>query len=302
MAYKVLAVDDEPSNLHVIRSILNDEYTLLFAKEGERALLMAREQQPDIILLDVIMPGMNGYELCQALKQDPDTRDIPVVFVSSLDENQSEIDGLRCGAVEFLHKPVSPELVRSRIQNILERNRYSDTMRNIQLLVDHIGRENGCSQSDHEQSIRLAELTQLLAAEYGLPSERVEDIRLAIPLACLNSLREISGVGDAPDTDSTVTLSEGFLKRTCELLRYRDEKWDPGRHDMIPDEVWLYQLATALDSGIWNQPDSLSNNIEQSFDRVASSRKLVLPDKVLSLFDDSRSKIINYFQMLNQHH
>ncbi|MCW9010103.1 response regulator, partial [Marinobacter sp.] len=77
----LLLVDDEPANLQVLRNVLSDHYRLLFAKDGERALELARSEKPDLVLLDVMMPGMSGYEVCKTLKAGQDTRAIPVIFV-----------------------------------------------------------------------------------------------------------------------------------------------------------------------------------------------------------------------------
>ncbi|MFV0421557.1 hybrid sensor histidine kinase/response regulator [Oleidesulfovibrio sp.] len=116
----ILAVDDIPANLSVLHGILSDEFTLLTATNGKDALeLAAGENPPDLILLDVMMPGMDGYQVCRALKQLPATKNIPIIFVTSLDDADNEDKGLRLGAVDYVLKPFSPLVIKARVQTHL---------------------------------------------------------------------------------------------------------------------------------------------------------------------------------------
>lgn len=122
---RILLVDDAPENLHALISMLRDDYTLLAATRGARALELATSQpQPDLILLDVRMPEMDGYEVLRRLKSNPQTRDIPVIFVTALSESSDEATGLRLGAADYITKPVNPELLRLRVLTQLELQRY----------------------------------------------------------------------------------------------------------------------------------------------------------------------------------
>lgn len=113
---KILAVDDEPNNLQVLRQILKDHYQVIFANSGEKALEAAAKHQPNLILLDIMMPAMDGYEVCKRLKADPATKDIPVIFVTAMSEEESEVKGFDVGAVDYIQKPVSAPLVLRRVQ------------------------------------------------------------------------------------------------------------------------------------------------------------------------------------------
>lgn len=114
----VLIVDDHPENLVVLGGLLADEHTVRAAKDGERALELARRLPlPDLVLLDIMMPGMDGLEVLRRLRADPLTRDIPVVFVSALDGDADEEAGLALGAADYIHKPLRPAVVRQRVRN-----------------------------------------------------------------------------------------------------------------------------------------------------------------------------------------
>ena len=117
---KVLIVDDEPENIQLLMEALKHEYIITAAKTGEKALKLAGSNQPDIILLDIMMPGMDGYEVCRGLKANDQTRDIPVIFVTALNTTQDEVKGLECGAVDYISKPFKPAIVRARLKNHLE--------------------------------------------------------------------------------------------------------------------------------------------------------------------------------------
>jgi len=116
----VLVVDDAPMNIDVLAGILQDEYHVKAATSGERALKIARsDTPPDIILLDVMMPEIDGHEVCRRLQADELTQDIPVIFVTAMGEAEEETAGLEMGAVDYIIKPVSPSIVKARVRNQL---------------------------------------------------------------------------------------------------------------------------------------------------------------------------------------
>ena len=116
----VLVVDDAPANIHVVNEILHDTYKVRIATNGAKGLeLAAGTPGPDLILLDVIMPGMDGYEVCARLKASPATRDIPVIFLTGQTETADETRGFEVGAVDYIHKPFSPAVVAARVHTHL---------------------------------------------------------------------------------------------------------------------------------------------------------------------------------------
>ena len=115
----ILAVDDAPENLDVIKSILVPEYTMMAAINGTMALKIAQARMPDLILLDVMMPEMDGYEVCRQLKSNVKTSAIPVIFVTAMEQTTDQTKGLELGAVAYVMKPVDPALLRECIKKQL---------------------------------------------------------------------------------------------------------------------------------------------------------------------------------------
>jgi sigma-B regulation protein RsbU (phosphoserine phosphatase) len=117
---KILVVDDERLNINVLVDLLKPDYKMMAAKNGEQALKAVRiANPPDLILLDIMMPEMDGYEVCRRLKADEATRDIPVIFVTAMGETSDETKGLEVGAVDYLTKPISPPIVQARVKTHL---------------------------------------------------------------------------------------------------------------------------------------------------------------------------------------
>ncbi len=125
----VLIVDDVPKNLQVLGSVLkNDGHRVAFAKSGEAALEYVAQSQPDLILLDIMMPGMDGYEVCRRLKTDPVTKNIPVIFISALSEDEDEYLGFELGGIDYITKPFNPKIVNVRVKMHLQLKRKTDML------------------------------------------------------------------------------------------------------------------------------------------------------------------------------
>jgi putative two-component system response regulator len=126
----VLVVDDAPDNLTLMSGLLKDHYKVKVANGGEKALKIAQSgSPPDLILLDILMPGMTGYEVCERLTADPATRDIPIIFLTAKAEVEDEQAGLEMGAVDYITKPVSPPIVLARVKNHLALKAHADFLR-----------------------------------------------------------------------------------------------------------------------------------------------------------------------------
>lgn len=127
----LLAIDDVEENLELLDDYLCKEYDVQFALSGAEGLLLARRKQPDLILLDVMMPGMDGYEVCAALKSEPILCDIPVIFLTAKESLDSESNAFAAGAVDFVHKPINPVVLRARVLTHIRLKRYIDELRTL---------------------------------------------------------------------------------------------------------------------------------------------------------------------------
>ncbi|WP_340676786.1 diguanylate cyclase [Paraglaciecola sp.] len=128
---KILVVDDQPINIQTIYNILAQDYVVLAATSGEDAIEVCGENLPDLILLDVLMPGMTGLELCQQLKMQAETKDIPVIFVTSFNQQHEEDECWRCGGIDFITKPVNPMTLKNRVKAHLTLKFQKDMLLNM---------------------------------------------------------------------------------------------------------------------------------------------------------------------------
>ena len=126
---RLLVVDDQPVNIQALYQAFSADHQVLMATNGEQALKIAVSKQPDLVLLDVMMPGMDGHEVCHRLKADESTRDIPVIFVTAHSDEASETLGLEMGAVDFISKPINTKIVRARVKTQLTLKAQADLLR-----------------------------------------------------------------------------------------------------------------------------------------------------------------------------
>ena len=130
----ILLVDDVPANLSLLSGILREDYRIQLATSGAKALELVAASAPDLILLDVMMPDMDGHEVCKRLKSDPDTRDIPVLFVTAQHQVEDEELGLTLGAMDYIHKPISPPIIKARVRNHIALKLQTDTLKRLSLM------------------------------------------------------------------------------------------------------------------------------------------------------------------------
>lgn len=200
--WKVLVVDDEPNNLTLLGQILQDQYQLSFATDGKKAISAAMKLSPDIILLDVMMPGMNGYEVCRQLKSDDRTAKIPVIFITALGEAQHEQRGFEAGGVDYITKPISGPIVQARVathlalydqQCLLEQmvSKRTDELKQALCKIetcslDSILRLTKAAEFKDEDTgdhiLRMSQYSAALARQLGLGEDRVKSILYSSPM------------------------------------------------------------------------------------------------------------------------
>ncbi len=125
---RILVVDDSAENIDILVSLFKDDYMVAAARDGEKALKMATKTPPDLILLDIIMPHMDGYEVCRKLKESEATRNIPVIFITALSEALDEVKAFSIGAVDFISKPFQPIVVKARVNTHMNLKMKSDML------------------------------------------------------------------------------------------------------------------------------------------------------------------------------
>lgn len=191
----ILVVDDAPENIDVMVGILGCDYHVKAAINGPRAIALAQQTNPDLILLDVMMPDMDGYEVCRQLKADPRTAAIPVIFVTARTDVQDESLGFSLGAADYIAKPVSPPIVMARVKTQLSLHHQQQSLeqkvqeRTEELqasrlqLIRRLGR--AAEFKDNETGmhvIRMSHYAHILALAYGLSPEEAELILQAAPM------------------------------------------------------------------------------------------------------------------------
>lgn len=139
MQFTILVVDDDPANIRVLSGLLKSEYKVVVAKSGKAAVQLATQCPPHLILLDVLMPDLSGFEVIKQLKNNDKTQDIPVIFITGLNSNNDEELGLQLGASDYIHKPFHSGIVKARIKNqleILRKNHLLEEVANIDVLTE----------------------------------------------------------------------------------------------------------------------------------------------------------------------
>lgn len=219
----VLVVDDTPDNLSLMSGLLKDSYRVKVANGGDRALAIARSvPQPDLILLDIMMPVMDGYEVCRRLKADPDCRDIPVVFLTARTDQIDEQQGLELGAVDYITKPISPPIVVARVRNHLQLKQANDVLRN----------QNAFLEEEVER--------------------RTRDVR-AIRDAAIVAMASLAEVRDN-ETGNHIRRTQHYVRVLAEALAET-----PKFRDVLEPETvdLLYRSAALHDIGKVGIPDSI---------------------------------------------
>ena len=179
----ILVVDDEATNLAAIRNILSDDYNLVFAKNGETALDMVSVHNPSLVLCDIQMPVMDGYEFSLALHTQSRPHKIPVIFVTSLNTEWDEEKGFNAGCVDYITKPVSPRLVKARVRAHLSHVHMSELEHSHQEAIHMLGAAGHHNDTDTGVHIwRMADYAQHLAHLYGWSKDDCELIKMAAPM------------------------------------------------------------------------------------------------------------------------
>ena len=305
---RLLLVDDEPTNLQVLRHVLQADYRLLFATDGARALQVAREQQPQLILLDIMMPGMDGYAVCRALKADPATAAVPVIFVTALNDSQDETAGFDAGAVDYITKPVSPPVVRARVRNHLSLVRVDELRETRLQIVQRLGR--AAEYKDNETGmhvIRMSHFSRLIALAAGCDPAWTEDLLNAAPMHDVGKIGIPDAVLRKPgplDADEWATMRShpeigaeiigehpsGVLQLAREIALAHHEKWDGSGYprglagEAIPLSARIVAIADVFDALTTRRPYKEPWPVQEAMSHIAAQAGKHFDPALVALF------------------
>lgn len=216
---KVLLVDDEPSALTTLEAILSgDGYQLEYAQSGSIALEKAEQHLPDLILLDVMMPGMNGFEVCRRLRSTPKLAEVPIIILTALDDRSSRLQGIEAGADDFLIKPVDRQELRLRVRTILRLDRYrtlSIQRENLRKMAERV-----VNAQEQERKRLSRELHDDLGQALIAHMLRLQNLRTEIPMQNPAVIRELDEL--IADTNQTINkmrqLAQGIRPTMLDTL------------------------------------------------------------------------------------
>lgn len=307
----VLIVDDTPMNISILVGLLKPFYKTVVAKDGEQALnRVFSGSVPDLILLDIMMPGIDGYEVCERLKADPRSKHIPVIFISAMSDAVDEEKGLLLGAVDYIAKPVSPPIVLARVKTHLALSQQQRALANeVEARTQELEKSRkelirrlglAAEYKDNETGLhvqRMAEYARLIAVEMGFSHKDADTLEAAAPMHDIGKLgipdkilckpgkltpEEYKIIQSHPEIGAKIlgTPDSELLLIAQQVALYHHEKWDGSGypHGLKGDDIPLVARIAAL---------------ADVFDALVCIRpyKQAWPlEKVLALFEDEKGR------------
>lgn len=240
---RILIVDDQQANIGLMEAVLAPQgYEIISAPDGERALELVAAQPPDLVLLDVMMAGMDGYAVCARLKEDERTRLIPVILVTSLSDLEDRIRGIEVGADDFLSKPFHPAELFARIRSLLKLKQFTDELEDAEdvLCTLALSVEAKDAYTDGHCE-RLSRYSVVLGRSLGLPQEHLKALhrggylhdvgKIAIPESILNKKTSLNEeewqiMREHPVIGERICKPLKSLKFVLPIIRHHHERWD----------------------------------------------------------------------------
>jgi len=329
----ILVVDDSVENIDLLSNMLHDEYKVKAALYGERALTIAKTSpHPDMILLDIMMPGMDGYEVCQQLKEDPLTSQIPVIFVSAMNELSYEKKGLDLGAVDYISKPFNPDIVLRRIKTHLELYDQNRALANqvkeftseiVDTRIEIINRLGRVSElKDNETGMHIVRMSHYSRLIAELLDESDDWKELLFQVAPMHDIGKI-GIPDnillkpgkfkdgeweimkqhsQYGCDIIGTHHSDIMKMSRLVALYHHEKWDGSGYPNglsgtdIPLCARIVAIADVFDALTSDRPYKKAWNFEDAFDYINQQSGIHFDPELVPLFNQQREKIIHIME------
>ena len=326
--HKVLVVDDEKSNISILVEALGDDYEISVATSGEDALVNVNQESPDLVLLDILMPGIDGYEVCRQIKKSSKTKGTVIIFTTALSEVGDETKGLLLGAEDYITKPINPAIVRARVKTQLAlhdqkqfleqtvRQRTNEIYQTRLSIVQRLGvaaeykdKETG------EHVVRMAHYAAKLAEKSGLSESEVEMIFNAAPLHDVGKIgipdQILQKPGKLTDAEwkimkkhpeigaNIIGGANNELMRNARVISWtHHEKWDGTGYpkalkgDSIPIYGRIVALADVFDALTNDRPYKEAWPIEAAFSLLEDGSGIHFDPKLVTAFLSIKSQIL----------
>lgn len=308
---KVMVVEDSLLDLQVIQHHLEKDYETILVQDPNLAVQLARTNQPDLILMDIMMPQIGGVEVCRKLKNNPQTTDIPVIFITSIEDPKIETLGFNLGAVDFVKKPFSPTIFKARIKSHLELSRLLEIkssrleiIRRLVIASEYRDNETG------NHILRMSKYCEVLAKHYGLPLEEIEDIynasamhdvgKIGIPDSILRkngrlTSEEFEIIKTHPiiGADIIGEHETGLLKVAREICIGHHEKWDGSGYpygckgEEISLSARIASVADVFDALTTNRPYKNGWPIGQAVEYIRSQSGISFDPEIVEVFSEN---------------
>ncbi|WP_298445154.1 HD domain-containing phosphohydrolase [uncultured Ferrimonas sp.] len=316
----LLLVDDNATNIDILVGVLRDDYQLKVALNGETALKIVADTPPDLILLDVMMPGMNGFEVCQRLKSNPLTAAIPIIFVTALGEATDETEGLRLGAADYITKPINAAVVQARVacqlklynqaQHLesLVQQRTSELQHTRLHVIQCLGR--AAEYKDNETGlhvIRMSRYSELLARAAGLNQPFCDLLLHAAPMHDIgkigipdNILKKNAGLDDAewlvmrqhPQLGANIlgSLDSELMQMASRIALTHHERWDGSGYpngikaEQIPLEGRIVAISDVFDALTSDRPYKSAWSVDETMAQIQAGRGSHFDPNLVDIF------------------
>jgi len=320
MLKKILIVDDEPNNLNLLRQVLKGKFQLIFANCGLKALSAAKEHKPDLILLDIMMPDLSGYEVCEKLKKNPLTRDIPVIFVTAMSDAEDEAKGFDVGAVDYIQKPISGAIVLRRVQthlSLVKVNELEKVQKAAVFMLGEAGHYNDNDTGDHIW--RMAAYSRLLASAAGWTDEMAGLMELAAPMHDTGKIGIPDEILKAPreltpeewvimkqhtqiGADILNKSDSKLIHLASEIALSHHEKWDGSGYpnnlagEAIPESGRIVAITDVFDALSMKRPYKDAWPIDDVIDEIVKSAGSAFDPRLVDIFQQILPQILEVKQ------
>lgn len=290
---RILIVDDESAAVKALETLMRREgFELRIATNGTAALAECASFRPDLVLLDILMPGMNGYEVCKRIKETPETRLTPVVLITGLSDSESRIRGINAGADDFLSKPIDYNELLARTRSLLRLKQYTDELENAESVLFSLAYSiEARDPYTRGHCERLAQVSARLAERLKLPDDQIKALRRAgivhdigkvvVPDAILLkpgplSDEEISIMRRHPVVGEKICAPLRTFGSVLPIIRHHHERFDGSGYpdglygDYIPITARVLQLADVYDALTTDRPYRMADTSEVALGIMAN--------------------------------